>query len=72
MSSRNWETCGDGTAATGRQVYTFWPVGSNLTMVVDPDSTTYSGQDETTGTSGACGVNNMLQITVPFKLVKIG
>jgi hypothetical protein len=68
----NWENCGDGTAATGRQVITFWPVGLNYSEIVDPDSTTFSGEDETTGPSGACGINNELQINLPFKLVKIG
>jgi hypothetical protein len=66
----NWETCGDGTAATGRQVFTFWPVGPDL--LVDFNSTTYVGEDETTGPSGACGINNELQINMPFKLVKTG
>jgi hypothetical protein len=68
----NWETCGDGTAATGRQVYTFYPMGSDPGEPIDFNSTTFAGEDETTGPSGACGQNNLLQITVPFKLVKIG
>jgi hypothetical protein len=67
----NWETCGDGTAATGRQIFTFYPVGSDLSLLVDPNSTTFSGEEVTTGPSGACGVNNELQIILPFKLVKI-
>jgi hypothetical protein len=68
----NWETCGDGTAATGRQVFTFYPMGSDPVEPIDFNSTTFGGEDETTGPSGACGQNNLLQITVPFKLVKIG
>jgi hypothetical protein len=68
----NWETCGDGTAATGRQVITFWPITSDPVQPVNADSTTLSGEDETTGPSGACGINNELQINMPFKLVKIG
>jgi hypothetical protein len=68
----NWETCGDGTAATGREVINFYPVGEDLVRLVDPDSTTFSGESETTGPSGACGYNNLLQITQPIKLVKIG
>jgi hypothetical protein len=68
----NWETCGDGTAATGREVITFYPAGNDTAALADPDSTTFSGTDEMTGPSGACGVNNWLQVTQPIKLVKIG
>ena len=68
----NWATCEDGTAATGRQVFTFYPVGPDSSLLVDPNSTTFSGQDITTGPSGACGKNLEMDITMPFKLVKIG
>jgi hypothetical protein len=68
----NWETCGDGTAAAGHQVFIFYPVGPDPSQLVQADSTTFSGEEETTGPSGACGVNNVLQINMPFKLVKIG
>jgi hypothetical protein len=68
----NWETCGDGTAATGKQVITFYPMGSDPVQPIDFDSTTFAGEDVTTGPSGACGVNNSLQVTLPFKLVKLG
>lgn len=68
----NWETCGDGTAATGRQVFTFYPVGDNPSQLVDPTSETFSGEEVTTGPSGACGVSSHLDIAMPFKLVKIG
>ncbi|HZQ30686.1 MAG TPA: hypothetical protein VFB19_03015 [Mycobacterium sp.] len=67
----NWETCADGTAATGRQVITFYPVGDNPLEPVDPNLNTFSGEDVTTGPSGACGQNNLLQIMTPFKLVPI-
>ncbi len=67
----NWETCGDGTAATGHQIFTFYPIGSETSLLVDANSTTFSGEEVTTGPSGACGVNNELQIILPFKLVKI-
>ncbi len=67
----NWETCADGTAATGRQVFTFYPVGTNPALLVDANSTTFSGEQVTTGPSGACGVSNLLEIAMPFKLVKI-
>jgi hypothetical protein len=68
----NWETCGDGTSATGRQVITFYPMGSDPAEPINADSTTLAGEDVTTGPSGACGINNELQINTPFKLVKIG
>ena len=76
-----WETCGvgpgayphpaDGTAATGRQVFIFWPTGDNPGMPVDATSNTFSGDDTTTGPSGACGYSAPLEISLPFKLVKI-
>ena len=66
----NWEHCPDGTAAPGHQVYRFAQVGAD--GYLDRNSTTYAGEDVTTGPSGACGVNDWLQIESPFKLVKIG
>jgi hypothetical protein len=68
----DWENCGDGTSATGRQVYTFYPIGQNPDLPIDPDSNTYSGESVTTGPSGGCGFNSQLEIAVPFKMVKIG
>jgi hypothetical protein len=64
-----WETCDDGTAATGRQVYRFWP--ADASGVYSRGSTTLVGTDKTTGPSGACGRNLWLVIEMPFKLVKI-
>jgi hypothetical protein len=64
-----WEKCADGTAATGRQVYRFWP--ADASGVYSRGSTTLVGTDKTTGPSGACGVNRWLVIEMPFKLVKI-
>jgi len=66
----NWEPCPDGTAAAGQQIYRFWSAGPDAFVV--PGSTTLAGFDETTGISGACGVNKALQITLPFTLVKTG
>jgi hypothetical protein len=65
----NWEHCPDGTAAPGHQVYRFAQVGAD--GYLDRNSTTYAGEDVTTGPSGACGRNDWLQIESPFKLVKI-
>ena len=57
----NWEPCGDGTSAPGRQQFTFYPVGP----------TTLVGKDKTTGASGACGISNWLTIEMPFRLTRI-
>lgn len=65
----NWQPCPDGTAAQGLQIYRFWPAGPDGFVV--PGSTTLAGFDETTGISGACGINKALQITIPFTLVKV-
>ncbi len=66
----NWETCGDGTAATGHQIYRFYPIDP-ATGLVQVGTGTLAGEDATTGPSGACGVNKLLVIRLPFKLVKI-
>lgn len=65
-----WETCGDGTSATGQQIYRFYPVDP-ATGLVTVGSPVLAGEDATTGPSGACGVNKLLVIRLPFKLVKI-
>ncbi len=67
----NWEPCPDGTAAQGFQVYRFVPVVEDGSQV-DPMSTTLAGEDQTTGTPGACGISKPLFISMPFKLVKVG
>ena len=64
-----WEQCWDGTAATGHQVYRFYPVDDD--GYVNAGSGTLAGEDATTGPSGACGWNKLLVIRMPFKLVKI-
>lgn len=65
----NWETCADGTAATGLQQYVFWP--SDADGKIDFNSTTLTGWQQTTGPSGACGKNWVLDIRSPFKLAPI-
>jgi hypothetical protein len=57
----NWETCGDGSTAPGKQQFTFHPV----------DGTTLVGKDKTIGASGACGINNWLTIEMPFTLTRL-
>jgi hypothetical protein len=60
----NWEPCADGTAAPGEQAFTFWKDPAN------PGS--FTGWDKTLGPSGACGKNQWLNVTMPFKLTPVG
>ncbi|MCV7260181.1 hypothetical protein [Mycobacterium shimoidei] len=66
----DWERCPDGTAYTGQQTYMFYAVDSNGYPKLG--SPTFAGKDKTVGPSGACGVNKWLDITMPFRLDKIG
>ena len=66
----DWERCPDGTAVAGHQRYRFWPV--DATGYVAPGSPTLGGEERTTGPSGACGVNKLLVIRMPFRLDKVG
>jgi hypothetical protein len=65
----DWERCPDGTTAPGHQRYRFWPV--DATGYVAPGSPTLAGEERTTGPSGACGINKMLVIRMPFRLEKV-
>ncbi|MUL81871.1 MULTISPECIES: hypothetical protein [unclassified Mycolicibacterium] len=65
----NWQPCGDGTAGPGLQVFRFFQSNENATAA-DPNSTTWMGEDSTTGVSGSCGRSIAWFITMPFKLVK--
>jgi hypothetical protein len=65
----NWERCTGGTTATGHQRYRFWPV--DATGYVAPGSLTLGGEERTTGPSGACGVNKLLVVRMPFRLDKV-
>jgi hypothetical protein len=65
----NWEPCSDGSKAIGHQLYRFYPADS--AGLIDLSATTYIGIDQTTGPSGACGINKWLQISMPFKLIKL-
>jgi hypothetical protein len=65
----NWERCPDGTTATGHQRYRFWPV--DATGYVAPGSPTLGGEERTAGPSGACGINKLLVIRMPFRLDKV-
>lgn len=64
----NWEPCPNGTSRTGHQIYRFYPVDEK--GFVSVSSTTFAGVDQTNGDSGACGINQALVVTMPFRLEK--
>jgi hypothetical protein len=66
----NWEPCPNGVSRPGHQIYRFYPVDDRGHVSVG--STTFAGTDRTLGDSGACGINKALEITLPFRLDKIG
>jgi hypothetical protein len=68
----DWEKCQDGTAFTGRQEFTFYPVDPNGSGTVLIGSPTLAGKDKTIGPSGACGQNQWLTVEMPVRLDKIG
>ena len=65
----NWEPCANGTSRTGHQIYRFYPVNDKGWVSVG--STTLAGIDRTSGETGACGINQTLIITMPFRLDKV-
>jgi hypothetical protein len=71
-TAENWQPCPDGTAAPGLQIYRFYPGSSDDGSAADPTSSTFLGEDQTSGISGSCGSSKVLFIAMPFKLVKIG
>src|SRR6476620_7913135 len=65
----NWEPCADGRSVTGHQRYRFFPVDENGYM--RPGSPVFAGFDKTSGESGACSLNEMLEIDMPFRLERL-
>jgi hypothetical protein len=66
----NWVPCPDGTAAPGLQKFVFWGTderGQNIAANTDH----MAGWDDTTGPSGACGVNKPVVIWMPLRLDRI-
>ena len=59
----NWIPCADGTTVTGQQTFKFF--------VDEFDKPYLRGWDNTLGPSGACGVNKVLNIEMPFKLIPL-
>jgi hypothetical protein len=62
----DWQRCPDGSTAPGEQSFTFW--AARLDAPDRQDRLT--GFDETTGPSGACGVNRWLNVRMPFTLTR--
>lgn len=62
----NWERCEDGTAFTGVQTFSFFPVNDNGGWQLG--SRVLSGKDKTVGPSGACGQNQWLDVAMPLRL----
>lgn len=65
----NWGPCPDGTPFPAEQTYRFTPTGPdgrNLT-----GSPVLSGEEYTTGASGACGIGQPIRIRMPFRLDRV-
>lgn len=60
----DWMHCPDGTFVAGRQTFKFF--------ADQFDRPNLRGWDNTLGPSGACGVNKVLNIEMPLRLVPIG
>lgn len=57
----NWIPCPDGTSVAGQQTFKFF--------IDEYDKPLLRGWDNTLGPSGACGVNKVLNIEMPFRLI---
>ena len=68
----NWERCQDGTAFTGKQTFSFYPVNPDGSGEIQLGSPVMAGRNKTVGPSGACGQNQWLTIDMPMRLDKIG
>ncbi|ORA34494.1 hypothetical protein [Mycobacterium aquaticum] len=64
-----WESCPDGATAEGVQTFRFYPVDENG-QIPPQGSNIFAGEDKTIAPSGACGINQPLAISMPFKLVQ--
>ena len=68
----NWERCEDGTAFTGKQIFSFYSVDTDGSGELKLGSPVMAGKNKTIGPSGACGQNQWLAIEMPMRLDKIG
>lgn len=64
-----WIPCPDGTTAPGLQVYKFYR--ANEAGMQDLASTTWIGEDQTTGVTGNCGRNRSLVLNMPLKITRM-
>ncbi|BBY14993.1 Rv2253/PknI dimerization domain-containing protein [Mycolicibacterium litorale] len=64
-----WRFCADGQPVEGLRIYKIYPVGFDGHL--DPNSTEYTGENQTVGPSGSCGRNQWPQIRMPFYMKKI-
>jgi hypothetical protein len=64
-----WIPCPDGTKAAGLQIYKFYRANDAGTQ--DLTSTTWIGEDQTTGVSGNCGRNRSLLLSMPLKITEV-
>jgi len=65
----NWGPCPDGTPFPAEQTYRFTPTGPDGRSVTG--SPVLSGEEYTTGASGACGIGQPIRIRMPFRLDRI-
>ncbi|MGV0713880.1 hypothetical protein ABQE93_00615 [Mycolicibacterium sp. XJ662] len=67
----DWQRCADGSGqtVTGHQSYRFFPVAPDGFLL--PGSRVFAGFDKTTGESGACRLNDKVEIDMPFRLEKL-
>jgi hypothetical protein len=66
-----WITCADGATFDGLQTFRFYSVDVS-TGLKDPYNTnTFTGEDITTGPSGACGKNRETRIRMPWTAVRL-
>ena len=65
----DWIPCPNGTTAPGLQVFKFYGIAEDGSALVK--SNLMVGEDQTTGMSGACGINKLLKINLPLTITKI-
>jgi hypothetical protein len=67
----NWEPCADGSGrtVTGHQRYRFFPVDES--GFLKAGSPVFAGFDKTSGETGACSLNQKLEIEMPFRLQRL-
>jgi hypothetical protein len=67
----NWQQCPDGTTSPGRQLFRFWRTDDQGTPDLSGTSPLFTGEDKTTGESGACGVNEWMTVRMPLTVRQV-